>query len=610
MRPRTTLLLGLALAGLVAAYMFTNVRAHRAVREAWEAKRLFHFAPAELAALSVQQQDAQAIEAARVEGGGWRFAGAHRAIAPNAALWEQLAAAVAAATNERPIAEKGADLAPFELDAPKLSIVVTPRAGEPQTIAFGALDPTQRNRYARLADGTIFLARAELFSALDRTLLDLRDRRIFTNLGDGLTRIDYDRLPVKTDDSAPLDEDIQRRTDAIHESYEKNAAGEWRMTRPFDARAWQARLELLERALQTISGGEYVDRPESLADYGLSTPSPTLTAYGKDGTKQTLLFGWATSDTEVGGIYVKRADEDSITVVDASLLVVLPREPEGLREKHLFTGEAKHITRLRYRDPSGEFELENDAEKGWRLAGPGAEDTDQAAVSLYLATLKSIEGDSFIEGDIPAAFDPPRISLELSYGDGRPASKIFVGGPVPGAAADPIEMYARQDFGPVTTISVKEFLALKADRFGFRVKTLFAFERSLASSADITLDGAHYRFAQANGRWSVVEPANQRLELQSDLTAFLDAIAKTELSGMAEPAPSVEVQGTGAPVLEITVLIAGPNPQTLGPIRVGSLIAPSSRERFVTISGRDGVYTVDQLLVDAARQSIASLQKR
>jgi len=608
LRPRTTILLGLVFAGLLVTYMFTNVRTHRAAREAWEAKRLFQLEPAELQALSIQQQGAEAIEAARAEGGGWRFADAHSAIATNAPLWDQLAAAVVAATNERPIAGKGADRAAFELDTPKLSIVLTPREGEAQRIVFGGLDPTQRHRYAELRDGTIFLARAELFSALDRPFLDLRDRRIFTNLAEGMTRVDFERLPVESDDETPLDANIKQQMSAIHETYEKNVAGEWRVTHPYDAHAWQARLDLLERALLTLLGQEYVDRPESLGDYGLSTPASVLTAYGKDGTKQTLLFGWVKDGTENAEMYVKRADQDSVVVVDASIRAVLPREAEGFREKRLFTGEAKQVVGMRYRDPSTEIELENDPEKGWRLVGPDAEETDQAAVSFYIATLKSIQGDLFPAEDVPAAFELPRVSLELRFGDGRPAAQITVGAPVPDS--EPLAMYARQDFGGLTAISVKEFLALQADRFRFRVKTLFAFERSLASDAEIALDGARYRFVQANGRWSVVEPVGRELEAQSDLTTFLDTLAKTEASGVAEPEPTVEIQGTETPVLEMTVHVAGPDAKTIGPIRVGNLISPSSRDRFVTISGRDGVYLIDQTIVDAARRSLGAIRDR
>lgn len=607
MRTRTTILLGAVFGALVAAYLFTNVRAYRAAREAYLARRIFQFEAADIATLSIQQQGAEAVEAVR-EKGGWRLAGARSQIEANGPLWDQLAQAVAAATNERPIAEKGADLASFELETARLSVEVGTRAGVLQQINFGGLDPMQRHRYAQLGGGGVFLARAELFSALNRSLFDLRDRRIFTNLGGGLTRVDYERLPVETGDGATLDENVKKAATAIHESYAKNDAGEWRMTSPAEVRARQDRLKLIEAALQELAGREYVDGPENLGDYGLSTPFSRLTAYGKDGAAQTLLLGWLKSDAETAGLYVKRVDAHSVAVIDARFMTVLPSEQGYFREKRLFTGEAKHVKSLRYRDSRGGFTLENDAQNGWRLAEPARAETDQAAASLYLALIKRVEGDSFPEGDASAEMDSPTLAIEFEFDDGRPASKIEVGRAVPGP--DNIQMYARQDFGPITTISFDEFRSLQAEAFNFRVKTLFAFDRGLAEEVELAVDGQRYHFGQAGGRWRVIEPAGHNLEAQSDLTVFLDTLAQTAVRGVADPAPSAEVQGVETPVLEVSAKIEGPNPSVFGPIRVGNLKASASRERFVTISGRDGVYFVDQSLVDAARRCVSAVRPR
>ncbi len=606
MRTRTTIALGAIFAALVATYMFTNVQKYRAAREAYEARKLFQFDAADITTLSIQQQGAEAVEATRREG-GWGLAGAHSAIEANGPLWDLLAQAVAAATNERPIAQTGDDLSIFELATPRLSVEVGTRAGVLQQINFGGLDPMQRHRYAQLGGGGVFLARAELFSALDRALLDLRDRRIFTNLGEGLTRVDYERLPVETGDGATLDENVKQAATAIHETYAKNEAGEWRMTLPAEARAREDLLKKLEAALVELAGREYVDEPESLDDYGLATPFSRLTAYGKDGTPQTLLLGWLKSGEESAGLYVKRSDQRSVAVIDGEFMTKLPIEPGFFREKRLFTGEALHVKTLRYRDSRGEFALENDAQSGWRLAGAAGLETDQAAASLYLALIKRAEGDTFPEGEAPAELESPTVTIGFEFDDGRPATKIEIGRAVPGS--DPIRLYARQDFGAVTTISFEEFQSLQAEAFDFRVKTLFAFDRGLAEEVAIAVDGQRYRFAQAGGRWSVAEPAGLRLEAQSDLSVFLDTLTQTAVRGVADPAPSVEVQGVESPVLEVSAKIAGPNPSAFGPIRVGNLKASASRERFVIISGRDGVYYVDQSLVDAARRCISALRR-
>lgn len=606
MRVRTTIALGAVFAAMVVAYALTNVQAHRQVYKAWEAKRLFAFNPPDVTTLSITQQGGEPVEAVRGEDGTWSFAGAHAQIPANGPLLDQLAAVIAVTTNERPIAESAPDRALFELDPPKLIVEAGTKDGELVQLNFGGLDPTNRHRYTQLGDGPVFLARAEIYSALDRPLLALRDRRVFTNLSDGVARVDYERLPAESEDATDLEENIRQAAAAIQESYTKDASGEWRMTAPADARARQDRLRLLETALPQLEGRAYIDEPESLGDYGLSTPYARLIVHGKDGAPQTLLLGWIADDPENAGLYVKRADQRSVAVVDARVWTLLPSEPMAFREKRLFTGEAKNLTAVRYRGVGNEFTLTNDADRGWTLAGAGEGETDQAAVSLYLAMLKTIEGLQFPEGDVTSAFGEPRATLDFEFGTTAPATTIAVGAPV--AGSEPIQMYARQDFGSITTISFEDYRAIEAQAFDFRVKTLFTFDPSTAGEAEIVLEGTRYRFTQSGGRWSVAEPGGLRLEAQADLTVFLNTLAQTAVRGEAVPAPSAEVQGMDAPVLEVT-LRGGTMPGGLGPIRVGNLKAAESRDRFVTISGQPGVYYVDQSLVDAARRCIGALRQ-
>ncbi len=606
MRPRTTVGLGVVFVAMVVAYAFTNVQAHREVYKAWEAKRLFTFAPEDVTTLSILQQGGEVVEAVRDAKGTWAFVGDNAPVSPNGPLLDQLAAVVAVTTNERPIAESAPDRTLFELEPPKLVVEAGTKGGELVQFNFGGLDPTGRHRYTQLGDGPVFLARAEVYSALDRGLFALRDRRIFTNLADGLTRVDYERLPTETEGTANLDENIRQASAAIQESYEKQASGEWHITVPADARARQDRLRLLETALLQLEGHEYIDEPENLADYGLSTPFARLTVHGKDGEPQTLLLGWMLDDTENPGWYVKRADQRSVAVVDGRLLSIMPSEPMAFREKRLFTGEAKNLKSVRYRDANNEFTLTNDAEKGWTLDGVAANETDQAAVSLYLATLKMIEADAFPEGDVTAQFGEPRVSIAFDFGTTAPATHIEIGGPVPGS--DPIRLFARQDFGPVAAISFEKFQAIQSQAFKFRVKNFFSFDPASAEELALSFEGVAYRFVRKDGVWSVAEPAGQRLDRQAGLTVFLDTLAQTTIKGEASPVPASEVQGLDAPLLELTVKLGGAEPRTLGPIKVGNLKAAEARERFVTISGRAGVYYVDQGLVDAVRRCLATVK--
>lgn len=604
MKARHTIALGVVFAALTALYVYTGTREARVQREAAEAKRVFDFTAADISTLSIAQQGGVPVEGLRGEAGVWRIAAPADHIAAYQPIWNQLAETVAGMMNQRTLESSVEDPAAFALEDPRLSVIVGTADGTLQQVAFGDLDPTQRHRYTRIGDGEIFLTNAETFSRLNRSLLDLRDRRIFTHLDEGLTRIDYERLPTEARAAAAVDDpEVARRTTAIDESYAVTDDGEWRLVEPVYARARQDRLERLAQILRSLGGREFIDDPESLADYGLDPPFSRLTAHAPDGTTQTLLLGWIADDPENAGMFVKRTNNPSIIVVDARLLTLLPSEPEDFREKRLFTRKAARLKTVRYRDGSSSLRLENTAD-GWRLVEPAARDTDQVAVSMYIGMLKQIEGKSFPDVQNPPGFDPPRIQLDFTYDDGSAPSRIAVGAPVPGS--DPMRIYARQDFGTLTTISFDDFRMVQTTAFDFRVKALFPFRREWVEELDLTFEGTRYRFRFAEGRWIVIEPEGRQLETQSDLRALIDAFIQTQAQDIAEPAPSVAVQGMTEPILEATFRFAPSAPMDgpLGPVRVGNRKTPASRERFLTLAGRDEVYFVDQGLVDDVRQAL------
>jgi hypothetical protein len=601
---RTTIALGVVFVALLTAFIFTGQRERRIQREEFESRRLFDVAATDIVTMSIQRRGHEAVEAVRTEDGGWEFTGQHRRIPVNGPLWDQLAEVMTLATNERPIPGGGEkDLESFGLAPPELTVVVGTRQGVARQLDFGGLEPTQRHRYVQTPEDGIFLTTAELFSIMNRTLAELRDRRLFRNLSEGLAKLEYKRYIVSTEDEEGLSDDMRERTAGIDDVYVKDASGPWRLASPVEARARQDRLEALERVLPSLGGRAFIDDPEDLSDYGLDQPFARMTVYGSDGTGDTLLLGGidaaSTADGEAG-LYVKHDDGQTVVVVDARLFNLLPDRPEAFRERRLFTGEAAALRRIEYTDPSHEIVLESEGE-GWQLVEPAGAETDQIAVSMYIAQLKHVEGRTFPAGITPDAFGSSRVSIDYTFEDGA-TSQIEVGAPVPGT--DPLTFYARQDFGEVTTISFDDFQTLQATPFDFFDKSLVKFDPESLDSFELVVDDNRLVFTQSDGRWSVSEPADRRVIAQADVDDFLSALTQVQLRGRAEPAPAEEVTGTATPIVSLTLQVLG---ERVGPIHIGRLKSGGSRQRFTTVSGRPGVYFVDQSLVDAARLCASSV---
>jgi len=422
MKTRRTVVYGIVFALLAAAYALTGRIEKTIERREFEAKRLFDFNGSDVRSLSIERQDEDTVEALRGDDGTWRIVSPHDHIEPNVPMWDQLATWAAEITNERPIDENAERLELFELDEPALIVRVGTSSGTLTQLEFGAIDPTRRHRYTRVGTGSeVFLTPADAFFAFNRPLLDLRERRVFPGIGDALTAIEY-RSAASEDANGNV-------SPAFTERYALDDEGIWRIESPAEARANQQKLAALAEELSLMRGENYIDDPAGLGQYGLDTPFATLTAYADGQPAGTLQIGWIDDEND-GKIFAKTNRNPSVFLVDSHLVTLLPQGPLDFREKRLYTGEATKLTRIVYRDANNAIELSAETDEGWKLVQPAADDSDQLAISFYIAVLKGIEGVSFPE-DAEADFGEPRIELELYDRDSQTPRRIRIGGMVP-----------------------------------------------------------------------------------------------------------------------------------------------------------------------------------
>ena len=600
MNARATLGLAIAFAALLTAYWLTGKIDRSATREARDVEPVFTFQADDIDGMRIAQLGAAPVEATRDRDGIWSIVQPHAHIPANQALWNRLATALTAVTNQRTIDDAPTSLADFQLDQPALTIVVEGGASANTQIAFGSLDPTQVNRYARVGDGPVFLAPSSAFEMLNRTLDDLRDRRIFTHLEGGIPRVDFVRHATGGAEELE-DASLVSRSLRIDESYEVDDTGFWHLARPTAAVLQQERIVPLAAYLRLAVGRGYIDEPESLSDYGLDPPFAELRAHNVDGETHTLLLGWLSGGDDEGGIFVKRADSSSVYVADSRLFLLLPAEPQDYREKRLFTHAATTLKTIRYEDAQNVIELEHDDELGWQMIEPPSEDTDQIAVSMYIAMLKSIEGVAFPEETEIPSLATPRVTLDFSFTDDTPPSTVLLGGPLSDTV--PPLFYARQDIGVVTAIPFDALRMLQAEPFDFRIKRIFPFEASAVEHIDLLFEDRRYVYRLEEGNWILEEPRGARLESQADVRALLETFVQCRASGIVDTEAAADAQLD--PILRVSFGISGSGQSiTLGPIEVGARTDANSRQRHLRIPGKTTPYLVDQALISDVRDAL------
>lgn len=600
MSGRSAIVLIGVLAALVGLYWTTGRIEQANRREAFEARRLFAFNGSDITSLSVQRRGEEPVSAMRGEGAAWSIVEPYDTITASQPVWEYISNTVAQLSNQRAIETDSTDLSVYGLDDPHLSII----AGTPDgilQITFGSLEPTQAHRYVRVTGDDVVLVSERSVQEMNRSLRDLRDRRLITLAPKDIAGLELTQRPLASDSDPEAPE-----PELIHAAFDLDTAGAWRMTVPSEGPADQNALNTLAVGLLRLEGRAYVDAPESLGDYGLSSPVYEVTVHSRTADPQTVSIGWMAGLGEDGGYYAKRENSPSVFIVDRPLVDVLANSHNLYRESRLFTRAATDLRAIHYQDNRTEITLENDPESGWSMTKPAVNDTDQQSVSMFIAGLKQLRAVAFPDEAAATGLDPPRIRLEFEFAGTDETTTIEVGGLIP--EARPFQFYARQDNGTIAAIPLEAQMVLSLRPFDFRRRAIFSFSPEHADKLVLSLDGVDYVFDKGAEGWGVTEPAGRTLESQDDIEGLLETLSSFEALDIADPPPSEAVHGLDTPVLTATVDFSNPaNPRArtvIGPLTVGNLKAPQSRERFVTIRGRSDVYYMDQGVIDAIRSAL------
>ena len=173
----------------------------------------------------------------------------------------------------------------------------------------GKNTPGFLSSYVRVADSNdVYVAQGYLQSVFDKGTRTWKDRTIF-NFNKGIvTQINI---------TSP-EETVELRLDAENK---------WQMHQPITAAANQTEVDNLLTTFSQLKTDDFAEAKE-LVEYGLDTPTSSISAILNDGTTATLHVG----KEEGGKLYVKRDDKDSIFMLYKSNVDNLIRNSDKFME--------------------------------------------------------------------------------------------------------------------------------------------------------------------------------------------------------------------------------------------------------------------------------------
>ncbi|HMD71704.1 MAG TPA: DUF4340 domain-containing protein [Bryobacteraceae bacterium] len=304
----------------------------------------------------------------RRDNGKWRIAGPQPYPAdPDTA--RSMVTSLSSVTAETTIEDKAADFGPYGLNSPALDIAVLTKDGKTGEIQVGDATPTSSGYYARVAGSPrVVTLSSYVKGSLDKSLNDLRDKRLLTVEQDKIAR-------------------IQLQTTGPAVEFGRNGESEWQILQPRPLRADGGQIDSLIFKLRDAKMDLANPDPDAAKKFAAAPRVATVTVTDSNGS-QTLEVHQDKDKT----YYAKSSAVDGVYKIAADVGDGLNKGLDDFRNKKLFD--------FGFSDP-GKLEIVNNGSFAYTKSGDkwmsGAKTMDNSTVQTLIDRLRDLAADKFAD---------------------------------------------------------------------------------------------------------------------------------------------------------------------------------------------------------------------
>lgn len=312
-------------------------------------------------------------------------------------LANQLASAVGTVTADKVIEDKATDLAGYGLKAPNTEIDITTKKGDIKKLRIGDDAPANGGTYVALdGDPRVFTVANYTKTSLDKSLNDLRDKRLLTFEQDKLSRVEL--LAKKQDIEFGRDKD------------------QWQIVKPKPLRADGLQVEELIRKVKDAKMDLTVseeDAKKAAATFNSGTPVATVKMTDPSGTQQLEIR------KVKDNYYAKSSVVDGVHKVPNDLATALDKGVDDFRNKKLFDFGFNDPNKIEMHDGGKTYAFEKKGED-WLAGG---KKMDSTSVQSFVDKLRDLSASKFIDS---GTFGTPVTDISVTSSDGKRIEKVLI----------------------------------------------------------------------------------------------------------------------------------------------------------------------------------------
>jgi Domain of unknown function (DUF4340) len=357
------------------------------------APRLAQLADSQVQSIDLKKKNGATLTLQR-ENGKWRITAPEQYPADQDSI-SSLISSLNPLNADSVVEDKPTNVGQYGLDAPALAVSVHEKNGKTDQFFFGNDVPVGSLTYARVgSDPKVYAVSSSTKSSLDKSVNDLRDKRLLTFDTNKLTRIEL----------------ISAKNDL---EFGKNNQGDWQIMKPQPYRADNFQVEELVRKLGDAKmdlSGTADDQKKAEAAAAAAQLVATAKVSDASGT-QTLEVRKNKDDYYAKSGLVKEAYKISSDVGKE-----LEKSLEDFRNKKVFDFGFSDPTKIEIQQNGGGKTYVRSG-TDWKLDG---RTMDAGTIQGLIDKLRDLAATKFV----PAGFASPALTVAVTSNDGKRFEKI------------------------------------------------------------------------------------------------------------------------------------------------------------------------------------------
>jgi hypothetical protein len=344
--------------------------------------------------IDLKKKDAPEIVLAK-NNGKWQI-DAPKPLAADQTTVSTMLTTLSSLNSERLVEDKASNMNQYGLAEPVFETDLTLKDNKTQKLLLGDNSPTGNAVYAKLDnDPRVFIVNTYEKNSIDKSLNDLRDKRLLTVNQDKISKVE---LMAKKQDI-----EFGRNKD------------EWQIVKPKPMRADGTQVEDLIRNLtdakMDLSGSD--DPKKMTAAFASATPVATARVTDESGTQQLQVR------KNKDDYYAKSSIVDGVYKVTSGVAQGMDKSLDDFRNKKLFDFGFSDPNKVEIHDGSKNYFLTRSGEDWWNGSG---QKLDVGAAQALVDKVRDLSAAKFVD----SGFTQPLIDLSVTSNDGKRVEKISI----------------------------------------------------------------------------------------------------------------------------------------------------------------------------------------